>query len=176
MDIPITNVVHQPSSHGGGVQTPDRIIVHAMGHMIDWQGERLYAAPFLERIGLSAHALITPDGTIIRCRDDNRMAWHAKGHNRNTLGVEVLVPEAYNITQLYERMEERNWPSNAQLWSLIHLVVYWCEQHRIKKIQRHYDVDPSRKKDPGTGFPWDGIVGYANFLLSLKGIQPLATS
>jgi N-acetyl-anhydromuramyl-L-alanine amidase AmpD len=170
------NIIEKPSAHGGGKQTPNRIIVHAMGSQIDYEGKRLDAADFLQKIGLSAHALIANDGTVIRCRNDDRMAWHAKGHNSNTLGVEVLVKDAHNISELYDCMKAQNWPSSRQLWSLIGLVVRWCEQHDIQKIQRHSDIDSPRKKDPGTGFPWDGFVQYTNFILKLKGIKELKTS
>lgn len=81
-------------------------IIHAMGERIRvGSGEPLGALEFLRRSHmlagqtLSVHALIKPDGTILRCVPDDREAYHA-GHskfgklehlNRTFLGAEFLV-------------------------------------------------------------------------------------
>ena len=69
-------------------QTPNKIVVHAMGEFINNKP----AWAFLESIGLSAHIFVTPSGVIVRSRKDRQGAWHAKGFNTDSLGIEFLVP------------------------------------------------------------------------------------
>jgi len=148
-------VISRPSPYGAGHQVPDTIIVHSMAYQLDLDGERLYAATFLEQIKLSAHALVTPDAQIIRCREDNQGAYHAKGFNTNSLGVEVLVPGVYDYASWKKRIDEPGWCSPDQFEATIKLVRRWVADYGITKIYRHSDVDPSRKYDPGKGFDWD---------------------
>lgn len=160
-------VIQRPLSHGAAHQRPRRIIVHAMAYQLDYQGERLYAASFLDRIGLSAHMLVAPDGTLIRCREDEQGAWHARGFNEDSLGVEVLVPGVYDYLSFVQRIAEP-WPSRQQFQATIDLVQHWCARWGIGmtpgQLDRHCDVDPDRKSDPGRGFDW---VAFKNRLRRL---------
>src|SRR5690606_28750529 len=81
-------IINRPSPFGAAHQTPKRIIVHAMSEWING----MYAPDFLLSVGLSAHALVTPDGDIIKCREDTQGAFHAKGLNTDSLGIEFLLP------------------------------------------------------------------------------------
>ena len=62
----------------------DKFVVH-------WDGcfssEMCHAV--LESRGLSVHFCIDNDGTIIQLMDTNHVAWHARGVNTNSVGVEV---------------------------------------------------------------------------------------
>lgn len=152
-------MINRPSPFGAAQQTPRRIILHAMAYQLDYEGRRMYAASFLERVRLSAHVLVAPDGTIIRCRDDLQGAWHAKGHNTDTLGMEILVPDAYNLTELKARTATPGWMSPAQFDAVVNQCRYWLRTHDIQRIERHSDVDPERRWfDPGKGFPWDEFL------------------
>ena len=146
--------IERPLIHGGGAQRPRRIVVHAMCAEIDYEGSRIDAAALLDRLKLSAHVLIQPDGTAIRCRRDDQVAWHAKGHNTDSLGVEVLVPWAYDLDGL-KRVTAEKWVSTAQFGALASIITIWKRVHRIERIDRHSDLDPERRFfDPGQGFPW----------------------
>jgi len=150
-------VIARPLEHGPSRQTPRRIVVHAMAYQLDYEGERLYAAEFLDRIGLSAHMLIAPDGSLIRCREDDQAAWHAKGFNTDSLGVEVLVPGVYSYQPFVQRIAEP-WPSRAQFQATLDLLRHWQFLWKIGsapgELDRHSDLDPGRKSDPGRGFDW----------------------
>ena len=147
--------------HGADHQTPRRIIVHAMAYQIDWEGERLYAANFLDKIGLSAHILVAPDGTGIQCRADTEGAWHAKGYNTDSLGVEILVPGVFDYGSFLQRIAEP-WCGDKQFSSAVDVVADWCYRWGIGtepgQLDRHSDVSPNRKSDPGRGFRWADFV------------------
>jgi len=149
--------ISRPLPHGAPNQTPRRIVVHAMAHQIDDEGKRVYAATYLDRVGLSAHILVAPDGTLIRCRQDCEGAYHAKGYNTDSLGIEVLVPNVYSYTPFVERIKEP-WVGLRQLTATVDQVADWCREYGIKpergQLDRHSDIDPERKVDPGQGFPW----------------------
>lgn len=135
---------------------PRRIIVHCIAAEIDYQDARLDAVDFLRRIGLSYHAMVTPAGTLIHCREDNEGAYHAKGHNENTLGLGIQVPNAYNIAQLKERVQSA-WLSADQFLTASQWVRDKMRRHEIDRdlVKRHSDLDPERRwYDPGPAFPW----------------------
>lgn len=156
-------IVQRPLPDGPSAQTPRRIIVHAMAHRIRVSDDNvLYAASFLERQGLSAHMLVAPDGTAIRCRDDDQGAWHAKGYNTDSLGIEVLVDGEHNYSTFLEAIEGK-WVTGAQYETAVDIVAHWCHKWGIRteagELDRHCDVDVARKRDPGGGFNWSRFVG-----------------
>lgn len=146
-------------------QNPTSIVVHSMAEFIE-NGERDWFAPdFIESIGLSAHAFITPSGVVIRTLKDDQMGAHARGHNQNTLGVEFLVPGIHTYASFAEAIREPYLTMN-QLQAGMELVRDWIYGHGIaaENINRHSDLSPGRKIDPGEGFPWD------DFLKEAKGV------
>lgn len=136
---------------------PQMVIVHAMAYQIDYQGERLYAASFLDRMGLSAHILVAPGGDMIRCREDEQVAWHARGFNIDTLGIEVLVPNVYDYQSFTQRIAEP-WVDDKQLRAVADQLKQWASDWPIHQIRGHNHVDSERKVDPGRGFPWGRLM------------------
>ena len=142
-------------AHGSpGLNEPKRIIVHAMAeYIID--GKRTdHAVPFLERYRLSAHALVAPDGSIYRCREDDEKAWHAKGYNRDSLGIEFLVPGDHDYGSFLEAIK-RPYLTDAEYTNGLEQVREWMDLYPVVSVDRHSDVSPGRKVDPGDGFPWE---------------------
>jgi len=145
---------HNPNGFQGNA--PRLIVVHCMGQFLDYEGERLHAVDFLERIGLSTHAVVDQDGTVYRCRDDHEGAYHAGGHNEDSLGVELLVSGAHNLAELKDRSQQV-WLTSTQYNAALDQVREWMDVHEIQRddIVRHSDLDPERKWfDPGESFPW----------------------
>lgn len=142
--------------HGFNGNQPRRIIVHCMAESIDYADQRMDAPDFLRHVGLSCHAMVRPNGTLIHCREDDEGAYHAKGHNQNTLGIELLVPDAHNLVQLKDRVQS-TWLSAAQFETLAGWVRDKMRRHEIDRdlVKRHSDLDPERRWfDPGPSFPW----------------------
>ena len=150
-------VKNMPLPNGPKKQTPNRIILHSMGEFIKLDSGTKYAYDFLKYKKLSAHALICPDGVVLRCRDDNQGAWHARGFNKNSLGVEFLVKGVHNYTSFLKTIED-SYLSFEQHCACVELLRDWCNKHDIVSISRHSDIDPKRKKDPGRGCPFDLIL------------------
>ena len=154
-------------------------IIHAMGERIILGPEKgtVPALTLLKRshmlLGttLSVHCLIKPNGTIVRCVEDDREAYHA-GHskfgefenlNRSFLGAEFLLagewiydPDFKNemgrgkIGYTAEQYEAGGW-----------LYATWMKAHGfgLNQILGHFQVSGDHvrgkgkgKTDPGVGF------------------------
>ena len=142
---------------GSKHQIPVKVIVHSMAEFIEYEGETLHAYDFLKKIGLSAHALICPDGTVIRCREDDQGGYHARGFNKDSLGVEILVHGKHDYGSFINTIK-KPYMTFDQHCACVELLRDWCSNHDIVSIDRHSDIDKERKKDPGLGCPWKQIL------------------
>lgn len=151
-------IINKHNPYGAAHQTPDTIVVHAMGeHVITGPGEAEHAPDFLLRSRLSAHALIAPDGTTYRCRADGEGAYHAKGYNTNSLGIEIMVAGRHDYST-FARALATNWVTDAQYAAALSQCREWLGLHNITRVVRHSDISPGRKIDPGAGFPWARLL------------------
>lgn len=160
----LSNIIQRHNSNGPAHQLkPTMIVIHAMAeYVLGDEGEDFDHAPdFLERMGLSAHVLAAPDGTLYRCREDLEGAYHARGFNTDSLGIEVLVPGRHDYGS-FVRAIGGQWVSNAQYAAVVEQCREWMRLYGITHVVRHCDLSPGRKVDPGAGFPWD------RFLADLK--------
>jgi len=132
------------------------IVVHSMGEFIN-DPHPIHASDFLVKMGYSAHALISPNGDVYVCRDDDQGAYHARGYNTDSLGVEVLVEGHHNYGTFLEAIKT-DWVTLAQMDTLTEVVKSWLSAYDIKRLVRHSDISPGRKVDPGAGFNWTGFI------------------
>ena len=153
------NVIKKYSDFGGGPQNPDRLIIHAMGEVIDDEERDYPADEWLSHLGLSAHFLIQPNGDVIKMRHTKTKAWHAKNHNTDTVGIEFLVPGLHTYETFLDAIKT-DWVSDAQFEAGVELskgIVDYFNMP-VSNVVRHSDISPGRKKDPGEGFDWGTFI------------------
>lgn len=149
----------EPLEDGEPTNNPKMIVVHSMGEFI-LDPHPIFASDFLAKLGYSAHALVLPSGDIYICRDDDQGAYHARGYNIDSLGIEFLVEGHHNYGSFIEKIKSP-WVKDEQLQAGIDAVRNWVIAYKIprEKVVRHSDISPGRKVDPGAGFPWDEFIG-----------------
>jgi len=155
--------------------SPVGIIIHSMTEWIDWEGEEIHARELLEKLGLSVHALVHPDGTIENLTPTTQKAAHAgksihKGieHlNGYTLGFELLVSGNNDYGTFINKIDKPGCYTDAQIDAAKELTKEWMETYniRIQDVVRHSDVsgdsvrgDGKGKKDPGDSFPFGKFI------------------
>lgn len=145
-------IAYKPSPNGFNSNTPKIGVIHAMGEMIDTDGIDYHASEWLEKLGLSAHYLVTPTGIIIKTRENTQGGFHAKGFNTDSIGIELLVSGLHNYATLLEAIRT-NYVTDRQYAALIELCRGLNKEHGLT-WKRHSDLSPERKFDPGSGFDW----------------------
>lgn len=138
------------------------IVIHTAENLPDWSGKD-GGAEAVARYGatttrqVSWHATVDSDSVLTNL-PDSYTAFHAKGVNSVSLGVEIAT-------------RSKSWDDAPAAWTartirnLAVLVAGWCRTHgvpvrRVRNsndsgIIAHSDVDPARRSDPGVGFPWE---------------------
>lgn len=154
---------------------PVCLIVHSMGQYIQSPADVVPAWDWLEQSGLSVHALIHPDGTVIRGAHDDDVAYHAgksrltvgdktfTGLNTVSLGAEFLVSGEHTYDTFLSAIRNPDCYTAAQYEAGAVLYAGWCKAFSlpIERIVAHSDVagddvrgDGNGKRDPGDGFRW----------------------
>lgn len=122
--------------------------------------------------GNSGHYYIDRDGTICRYVPGTRIAHHVRGHNANSIGIELVNAGRYP-DWFDSRRQTMTEPYPAtQIDALRALLAQLREEFPgLHEIAGHEDLDTARvaasddpartvprKLDPGPLFPWDAIV------------------
>ncbi|MDW2982136.1 N-acetylmuramoyl-L-alanine amidase [Rhodanobacter sp. KK11] len=132
-------------------------------------GERVLHA---SGTGNSGHYYIDRDGTVLRYVPGTRVANHVRGHNPNSIGIELVNLGRYPHwwDSRHQRMDEPY--TAAQIASLDALLARLREEFpNLRQIAGHEDLDTAwmpasddpalqvrRKLDPGPLFPWNGVL------------------
>ncbi len=129
-------VLSQPSPNYtvGRSQGIDRIVLHTT------EGSGKGALSWLTNptSKASAHYLILEDGTIYNLVSPQDTAWHCRGYNEESIGIEYAGSYQKNLNESQ---------INAGT-SLLHYLmqIYGLDK---KDIFPHSQLDPTRRKDPG---------------------------
>jgi N-acetyl-anhydromuramyl-L-alanine amidase AmpD len=167
--IDIPNTHHGPRRQPGAI---DLFVIHAHAEWVvdggndagGGAGRIWHCTDWLRAIGLSVHAWCLPDGRIVREVDSWDTAWHAKGFNERSIGMEFVVPGVWT----YDKIHAAWTTGTPGLYSGLQLEagIEWyrarAREHGIplapEALRTHHDLDPTRKVDPGRQFP------FADFL------------
>lgn len=147
------------------------VVIHTMEIRERMDAAEICARWFASRVSrVSAHYVVDAD-TILQCVDERNIAWHARGGNTGSIGVELAG---------FARQTSADWAdpySTAVLGRAAVLVADVCRRRRIPVrwleaddllagrggITGHADVSRAFHKsdhwDPGPGFPVERFLG-----------------
>jgi len=173
MCVPVTMTFHRARAQGLVV---DGALVHSMAEYLLNDGHREHAPVFLQRIGLSVHALIAPDGMIYTGPPPERVCFHAgksrfldrENLNDTFLGCEFLVAGAHDYRTFLAAISD---PEHAPYTAAQYdaggwLYAGWSLRYpgiTRARIVGHEavsgkDVRPTDpKQDPGLAFDWSAF-------------------
>jgi AmpD protein len=140
-----------------------------------YEGQRMYAKDFLQKLGLSVHGFIKPDGTYDKMIETPGKAFHAgkslheglSGLNSHYLGVELLVPGTNDFASFSKKIQTLETYSQAQFDSAVKVFKFWMDKYNIPvdNVVRHSDVSGDHvrgkgkgKTDPGSAFNWEAFM------------------
>ena len=117
------------------------------------------AAPDAPLARVSAHYVVSEDGTVYRVIAEENRAWHAGASswqgegdvNSRAIGIEIVNGgHDFGLP---------DYPP-AQIEAVIALVRDILARHQLKPAQvvAHSDIAPERKQDPGEKFPWKRLA------------------
>jgi len=144
-------------------ETPDLTIAREYGKIIHYQQSQT---------GNSGHFYIDVDGRIELYVPLQRIAHHVSGHNKNTIGIELVNRGRYPHW-LHSQSQQMTSPYPAeQIAALILLLrqlqqqlpsLSWIAGHealdqRLVNASDNPNVRVRRKLDPGPMFPWQQIM------------------
>ena len=139
-----------------GLRKPDFVIIHHTAENSCPQTLRTFTLP---RTQVSAHYVICKDGTVHHMLNDYLRAWQAGvsswGNNKDINSCSIGIELDNNG---YEPFPV------AQINSLLTVLDTLKTKYHIPTANfvGHYDIAPTRKKDPNVNFPWQILAenGY----------------
>lgn len=120
-------------------------------------------------VGVCGHLYLDRDGTCVRFVPLNRIANHVRGHNRHTIGIELVNAGRYPH-HFDSRHQDPSEPFPDQQIAALEQLLVWLRRScpNLAKLVRHSDLDQDmvpasdnprlrvqRRIDPGPRFPWD---------------------
>ncbi len=153
--------------------TVELVVIHCT-ELPDLATARDYGEKVLHPSGAgnSGHYYIDRDGAVYRYVPGTRVANHVRGHNPNSIGIELVNLGRYPHWWDSRHQQMVDPYSEAQIAALNALLAQLrVEFPNLRQIAGHEDLDtalmpasddPSlqirRKLDPGARFPWSAIV------------------
>ncbi|TPG05425.1 N-acetylmuramoyl-L-alanine amidase [Rhodanobacter glycinis] len=155
------------------VDAVELVVIHCT-ELPDLATAREYGEKVLHPSGTgnSGHYYIDRDGTVYRYVPGTRVANHVRGHNPNSIGIELV-----NLGRYPHWWDSRHQPMTepyaaAQIGALRELLVRLRgEFPNLRQIAGHEELDTalmpasddpmlqvSRKLDPGPKFPWAEVL------------------
>ena len=147
-------------------ETPDLATAREYGELVHYQSSQT---------GNSGHFYIDVDGRIEQYVPLQRIAHHVSGHNRHSVGIELVNRGRYP-DWLHSRSQQMTDPyPPAQMAALLALLqqlqlqlpgLSWIAGHedldqRLVNASDNPNVQVRRKMDPGPLFPWQQIMQHS---------------
>jgi N-acetyl-anhydromuramyl-L-alanine amidase AmpD len=161
-----TRVVPTLAFTSGRNGTPiDRVVIHITDASTTSSTVNTFSSP---NARASAHYLVGQDGEIIQFVSEADTAWHAKGANRRSIGIEHVAikaggadyPRSNGGSQHFDALS----PSDAQYCESAALVSYLCDKYGLPKdrttIIGHNEADPATTHGscPTGNWDWDHFM------------------
>ena len=135
-------------------------MIHAMARTIYYQGIMWNYTDLLNKLERGIHFSVFPDGQVVQHADPRTVLWHAKGANRESCGVELLVEGVYDLGALRSLITR---PTSAydvytrrQYVGLMNIMDYLVETEYVRSPEYNWDLhsiqSAQRKFDPGASF------------------------
>jgi N-acetyl-anhydromuramyl-L-alanine amidase AmpD len=148
--------IELPAGKPGFNLKPELIVLHASAEWVwDFDEDKYYhILSYHKHKGWSAHYYVFQNNLLVKCKKDIDMAYHAAGHNKNSIGIEFIMP-GFHTYEMFIDAIDGQWLLREQLDIGLDVVKKLIYKYRIKEITTHHELDPDRKYDPGHGFPTD---------------------
>ena len=109
---------------------------------------------------VSAHYVVGPAGEIYSLVEDQDTAWHVRGRNADTIGIEIVGwaddPSSWNPQNIAALSALVSWLSTTYGLPLVYQATPE-EPPTARGFVSHHALDPSRRSDPGPYFPWEEV-------------------
>ena len=134
------------------LRKPNFVIIHHTAQDSLQQTLRTFT---LSKTQVSAHYVISDDGTVVQMLNDYLRAWHGGnaswGKNTDINSASIGIELDNNGFEPF---------SEAQINSLVALLTRLKKDYNIPtaNIIAHSDIAPSRKSDPSAFFPWKNLA------------------
>lgn len=169
------NIIDIPNGSHGRRRSDaeiDLVVLHAIGEwVVDYtnaggkgQNYTWHCTDWLRAIGRSCHAFCMPDGRLVREVDSAYKAWHCKGSNSRSVGIEFVLPGVWPYGKFQAAMQGKRDAAytDAQIRAGAEWVSDRMIEHEIELsiggnseavIRSHSVIAPGLKFDPGVPFP-----------------------
>jgi len=134
------------------LRKPNFVVIHHTAQDSLQQTLRTFT---LSKTQVSAHYVISDDGTVVQMLNDYLRAWHGGnaswGKNTDINSASIGIELDNNGFEPF---------SEAQINSLVALLTRLKKDYNIpiNNIIAHSDIAPSRKSDPSAFFPWKNLA------------------
>lgn len=134
------------------LRKPNFVVIHHTAQDSLQQTLRTFT---LSKTQVSAHYVISDDGTVVQMLNDHLRAWHGGnaswGKNTDINSASIGIELDNNGFEPF---------SEVQINSLVALLTRLKKDYNIPtaNIIAHSDIAPSRKSDPSTLFPWKNLA------------------
>ena len=169
------------------VEVVELVVIHCT-ELPDLATARQYGERVLYPAGAgnSGHWYIDRDGSIVEYVPATRIAHHVRGHNANSVGIELVNRGRFPhwLDSRHQAMDE-HYP-DAQVEALLALLTHLrATLPALAGIAGHEDLDTervpatdnpsvlvSRKRDPGPLFPWPRVLAGCGLAYRASGGRP----